>query len=230
LTPDGELIDQAIELARLTDRHVRYAAVHAFTLIEPEDGRAIGAATWGNALLTPGPLDDGFAVGLPVGGDDELVEPADSGLPLAGVRFADAPYGTREPRCSIGGRLPTAAGDVAVVNAHLTYAGTDQRRGQAEALARIASGLGGAVIVAGDFNAAIEAPELGALASGFADAFRAAGLEPADPRRASCGQSRIDHLLSRGLRAFDCRVVTEAGDASDHLPVLATFELAAPSA
>jgi endonuclease/exonuclease/phosphatase family metal-dependent hydrolase len=229
-TPNGELDDQAIELARLTDRHVRYAAVHAFALIEPENGRAIGAATWGNAVLTRRALDDGFAVGLPVGGDDDPVEPADSGSPLAGVTFAHAPYGTREPRCAIGGRLATAAGDVAVLNAHLTYAGTDQRRRQAEELARIASGLGGPVIVAGDFNAAIEAPELGALAGGFDDAFRASGLEPGDPRRASCGPFRIDHLLSRGLRALDCRVVTEAGEVSDHLPVLATFEVAAPSA
>jgi endonuclease/exonuclease/phosphatase family metal-dependent hydrolase len=228
-TPDGDLNDQAIELARLTDRHVRYAAVHAFALIEPEDGRAIGAATWGNAVLTRRPLDDGFAVGLPVGDDDDPVEPADSGLPLAGVRFTNAPYGTREPRCSIGGRLATAAGDVAIVTAHLTYAGTDQRRRQAEALARVASGLGGQVIVAGDFNAEIEAPELGALSSGFDDAFRATGLEPGDPRRASCGPLRIDHLLSRGLRALDCRVVTEAGEASDHLPVMATFEFATPS-
>jgi endonuclease/exonuclease/phosphatase (EEP) superfamily protein YafD len=86
------------------------------------------------------------------------------------------------------------------------------------------------VIVAGDFNAAIEGPELGALSSGFDDAFRATGLEPGDPRRASCGPLRIDHLLSRGLRALDCRVVTEAGEASDHLPVMATFEFATPSA
>ena len=45
--------------------HVRYAAVHAFALVEPEDGRAIGAATWGNAILSRRPLEDGFAVGLP---------------------------------------------------------------------------------------------------------------------------------------------------------------------
>ena len=105
LTPNGEVLDQPLELARLTGRHVRYAAVHAFALIEPETGRAIGAATWGNALLTREPLEDGFAVGLPLGADDELVEPPDSVLPLAGVTFADAPYGTREPRCAIGGRV-----------------------------------------------------------------------------------------------------------------------------
>jgi endonuclease/exonuclease/phosphatase family metal-dependent hydrolase len=228
LTPDGEVFDQPLELARLTGRQVRYAAVHAFALVEPEGGRGIGAATWGNALLTRVPVRDGFAVGLPMGADDALVEPRGSGLPLAGVTFFDAPYGTREARCAVGGRVAVAGGKLAVVNAHLTYAGTQQRHAQADELARIAVGFAGPVVVAGDFNAAIEDPALRSLADGFDDAFRAAGLEPGDPRRASCGPLRIDHLLSRGLRAIDCRVATEAGDASDHLPVVATFEVAAP--
>jgi endonuclease/exonuclease/phosphatase family metal-dependent hydrolase len=225
LTPKGELDDQAMELARLTDRHIRYAAVHAFALIEPEDGRAIGAATWGNALLTREPLEDGFAIGLPLGNDAELVESPGSGLPLAGVTFGDAPYGTREPRCAIGGRLRLAGDDVAIVTAHLTYAGAEQRRSQADELARIAAGLGGPVVVAGDFNAPVEAAGLQSLASALDDAFRTVGIEPGDARRASCGPHRIDHLLSRGLRAIDCRVVIEAVDASDHLPVVATFEM-----
>ena len=93
LTPNGDLHDQPAELARLTGMHVRYAAVHAFALVEPEDGHAIGAATWGNAILSRRPLEDGFASGLPVGGDDAVVEPAGSALPLAGVTFAEAPYG-----------------------------------------------------------------------------------------------------------------------------------------
>jgi endonuclease/exonuclease/phosphatase family metal-dependent hydrolase len=227
LTPNGDLFDQPLELARLTGRHVRYSAVHTFPLIEPEDGRAIGAATWGNALLTHAPLDDGFAIGLPLGGDDDPVEPPDSGLGLAGVRFADAPYGTREPRCAVGGRLARPWGDLAVATAHFAYAGAEQRRAQADELARIADGLGVPVVVTGDFNAAVEAPELRSLVSAFEDAFRAVGIEAGDPRRASCGPHRIDHVFSRGLRAVDCRVVTEAGDASDHLPVLATYEVVA---
>ncbi|HUP54186.1 MAG TPA: endonuclease/exonuclease/phosphatase family protein [Methylomirabilota bacterium] len=225
LTPHGEVFDQPLELARLSDRHVRYAAVHAFALVEPENGRAIGAATWGNALLTRGPVDGGFAIGLPVGADDEPVEPAGSGRPLAGVTFRDAPYGTREARCAVGGRVSLAGSDVTIVNAHLTYAGTEQRRAQADELARIADGSAGPVVVAGDFNAAIEDPALRSLAAGFDDAFGAVGVEVGDQRRASCGALPIDHLLSRGLRVVDCRVVTEAGDASDHLPVVATFEV-----
>ena len=34
-----------------------------------------------------------------------------------------------------------------------------------------------------------------------------------------------DHLMMRGLRATACAVYREAGDASDHLPVVATFEV-----
>lgn len=227
LTPHGELFDQPLELGRLTDRHVRYAAVHAFALVEPEDGRAIGAATWGNALLTRTPLNDGYASGLPRSGDDDPVEPSGSGQPLAGVPFADAPYGTREPRCAVGGRVSGPWGDLAVVTAHLAYAGAEQRRAQAGELARMGGGLDGPLVVTGDFNAAVEAPELRSLASAFDDAFSAVGIEAGDPRRASCGPLAIDHLFSRGLRAVDCRVVTEAGDASDHLPVVATFEVTA---
>jgi endonuclease/exonuclease/phosphatase (EEP) superfamily protein YafD len=33
----------------------------------------------------------------------------------------------------------------------------------------------------------------------------------------------LDHLLAAGLTATSCRVVREAGDASDHWPVVATF-------
>jgi endonuclease/exonuclease/phosphatase family metal-dependent hydrolase len=227
LTPLGELFDQALELGRLTSMHVRYAAVHAFALIEPEDGRAIGAATWGNALLTRAPLEDGFARGLPLGGDDDPVEPSDSGHPLAGVRFSEAPDGSREPRCAVGGRVPGPWGDLAVVTAHLAYAGTEQRRAQANEVARIGDVQGGPLVVTGDFNAAVEAPELRSLAGAFDEAFRAVGVAAGDPRRASCGSLAIDHLFSRGLRAVDCRVVAEAGDASDHLPVVGTFEVTA---
>jgi endonuclease/exonuclease/phosphatase family metal-dependent hydrolase len=141
------------------------------------------------------------------------------------VTFAHAPYGTREPRCAVGGRVTGPWGEIAVLNAHLTYAGTEQRRAQADELARIADGLGVPLVVAGDFNARIEGPDLRSLANAFDDAFGAVGVEPGDPRRASCGPLPIDHVLTRGLRALECRVVTEAGDASDHLPVVATFEV-----
>ena len=220
---DGEMVDQPAELARQTGMHVRYGAVRAFQLVGPEGGPAVGTAMWGNAVLSRGPLERGFAVGLPAGADDELVEAPGSGLPLAGVPYAVAEGGVREPRCAIGGRLLDRGIRVSIVNAHLTYAGTEQRRAQAAAVARIALELGAPAVVAGDFNAPIEASELATVAASFEDAFLAVGVEAGDPRRASCGSNGIDHLLVRGLRTFDCHVHGAAGDASDHLPVIGTF-------
>jgi endonuclease/exonuclease/phosphatase family metal-dependent hydrolase len=220
---DGDVRDQPLELARLTDRHVRYGATHAFALVEPDTGRAIGTASWGNALLTRRPVSDGFTLGLPVGGDDDIVDPAGGDMPLAGVRFADAPPGTREPRCVVAGRLRLGPSEALVLSTHLAYAGAGQRARQSSAILAIAEGYPPPVVLLGDMNAAIEAPELASLAADFVDAFLAVGVAPGDPARASCGRVAIDHVLVRGLVVDDCRVVRDAGDASDHLPVVATL-------
>jgi endonuclease/exonuclease/phosphatase family metal-dependent hydrolase len=220
---DGRVLDQPLELGRLTERHVRYGAVHAFALVEPDTGRAIGTATWGNALLTREPVRDGFTTGLPVGADDDLVEPVGYDRPLAGVRFADAPYGTREPRCAVGGTVSLGGADLAIITTHLTYAGSGQRAAQADALHTMADDHRPPVAILGDLNAPIEAPELRNLVSDVTDAFDAVAIPPGAPQRRSCGPYAIDHILVRGLEVDDCRVVTEAGDASDHLPVIATL-------
>ncbi len=230
MTPDGAVLDEPAELARLTGRHARYAAVHSFPLVEPETGRAIGMASWGNAILSREPLADGFAFGLPRASDDDLVE-VDGAVhhvtgephPLIDVRYADSEPGHREPRCVVGGRLtgPIAA---TIATTHLTYIGRAQRRAQADALAAIVrdrAGETGPAIVTGDFNAPLEAPELAALGAGFADAFAAVGFGAGDARRQSCGPWPIDHIRVRGLTVETCRVVIEAGDASDHWPVVA---------
>ena len=206
----------------MTERHVRYGAVHAYAIAEQE-GYAVGSVTWGNALLTREAVRDGFTIGLPTGGDDDLVEPAASELPLAGVRFAAAPYGTREPRCAVGGTVTAAGSDLTVVSTHLAYAGSGQRALQADELLGIADGYPTPVVILGDLNAPIEASELRNLASGVIDGFDAVGIPPGDPARSSCGPQAIDHVLVRGLTVDACRVVTEAGDASDHLPVVATL-------
>ncbi len=220
---DGEVVDQPTELGRLTGRAVRYAAVHAFALVEPETGRAVGSATWGNAILTREPVRAGFAHDLPLGADDALVEPAGSDLPLAGVTFADAPYGVREPRCVVGARIDHDGHAIDVLATHLTYAGTAQRRGQSDELARLAGDTRAAVVVLGDLNAPIDAPELQSLTASLDDAFAGAGIPPGDRRRRSCGPWPIDHVLTRDLDVEDCHVDQRAGDASDHLPVLATL-------
>jgi endonuclease/exonuclease/phosphatase family metal-dependent hydrolase len=219
----GEVHDQPLELAERTGMHVRYAAVHAYTLIEPETGGAVGSATWGNVLLTRDPVRDGFATGLPAGADDALVEPRDSDLPLAGVTFQAAPYGTREPRCAVGGAVSVGGVDATVISTHLSYAGSAQRADQAAALVEISADHADPLILLGDFNAPVETTEMAPLRAAFVDAFAAVGIPPADPERRSCGPLPIDHVFVRGLAVDDCRVVTEAGDASDHLPVVATL-------
>jgi len=225
-TADGLLRDQPGRLGELTGLEVAYTATHAFALVRPEDGRVIGSAMWGNALLSRAPFDSIDAVGLPVGADDDLVEPAGSDRPLAGVRFGDAEPGVREPRSVIAARLPLGPASLSVVGTHLTYAGSGQRADQAAALADLALERGEPVLVVGDLNDAIEAPQLASLAGSFDDAFAAVGVPAGDPRRASCGALRIDHILSRGLRVVGCRVERSAGDASDHLPVIADLEVA----
>lgn len=225
LTPDGDLLDEPAELARLTGRAVRYAAVHAFPLIEPETGRAIGMASWGNAILSRQPLVDGFAIGLPRASDDDVVEVDDATdprtgrpHPLIGVRYADTEPGHREPRCVVGGSL---AG-VTIATAHLTYIGREQRRVQARALAAIAAQQRGPLVVTGDFNAPLHATELAPLATGgVVDALERAGLASGDPARVTSGGAAIDHVLVRGLAVEACRVERDTGDASDHWPVVA---------
>lgn len=229
LTPDGELLDEPALLGGWTGRHVRYAAVHAFPLVEPETGRAIGMASWGNAILSREPLTDGFALALPGAADDDPVE-IDGALhhrtgephPLIGVRYGDAEPGHREPRCVVGGRV----GGVTLATTHLTYIGRAQRASQAEAVAAVLAGTTGPAILTGDFNAAVDAPELASLGAGFSDAFAAVGVPAGDPRRASCGPWPIDHVRMRGLAVAACRVAVEAGDASDHWPVVADLVLA----
>jgi endonuclease/exonuclease/phosphatase family metal-dependent hydrolase len=229
LTPHGELLDQPAELARMTGRHVRYAAVHAFPLVEPETGRAIGTASWGNAILSSEPLVDGFALALPRAGDDDPVEvhgaidPRTGDVhPLIGVPYADTEPGHREPRCMVGGTL----GGVTIATAHLTYIGRAQRRAQAEALAALATERPGPLIVTGDFNAPLDAPELAPLTgAGLGDALLEAGVAAGDDSRITSGGAAIDHILVRGLAVEACRVERGTGDASDHWPVVADLRL-----
>lgn len=228
LNADGRVVDQPAALAIRLRRHVRYGAAHAYPLVDPGSGETVGSAMWGNAILARDPLGDGSVRGLPQPGDDELIEPEGSGRRAAGVRYGGAEPGHREPRCAVSATV----GGVRVVTTHLAYIGAEQRRRQAETVARFASsgpavlGRGmvddraDAIVVTGDLNAPIEAPELRALDSSFQDAFAAVDIAAGDARRRSCGSIAIDHVLVRGLEVESCRVATEAGDLSDHWPVV----------
>jgi endonuclease/exonuclease/phosphatase family metal-dependent hydrolase len=216
LTPDGALDDQAGELGRQLGMAVRYAATHAFPLIEPDTSRAIGTAMWGNAILTRDPLASGFALGLPRAGDDDFVEPPGADHAFAGIRYRDTEPGHRESRCVVGG---TVSG-IALATTHLTYIGHDQRRRQADAVRAAVRRFSGPLVLTGDVNAPLGSPELAPFGAGLIDAFAAVGIGPDDPARRTCGPWPIDQVLVRDLAVEGCRVATEAGDASDHWPVV----------
>jgi endonuclease/exonuclease/phosphatase family metal-dependent hydrolase len=226
LNADGVVLDQPAALAARLGRHVRYGAAHAYPLVDPATGATIGSAMWGNAILTRGATQDDRVRGLPQPADGDLIEPGGSDERGAGVAYGDAEPGHREPRCAVAVTL----GDLGVVTTHLAYIGAEQRRRQVDAVAELASGARAeatppeerpsAVVVTGDFNAAVESPEMAALQRTFSDAFERVGTPPGDPRRASCGRLRIDHVFVRGLDVRACRVATEAGDLSDHWPVV----------
>ena len=226
MTVDGETIDMAGELSRALGLEGRYAAIHHVSAIEAETGAAIGAYMWGNAILSRRNILSSRTLALPVPADDDLVEPDATGQSpeLAGVRYRDVEPGMREGRCALVCGIDDRQGSLNVLSTHLTYVGTAQRRRQAEAIAAAVTELDGPVLLLGDLNAPIHAGELGPLRETLVDAFLAIGVPPVDERRVSCGDAAIDHVFVRGLKPVSCRVATEAGNASDHWPVVAVLE------
>ena len=222
-TVDGVVEDQAAMLARATGMEGRFGAVGHFPIVDPDTRSAIGAAFWGNAILSRLPIRSSHTVALPTAGDQDLVEPVESALELAGVRYADAPVGVRELRCLLHCELERDGEPLHAASTHLTHIGSSQRGSQAEALAATLGGLPGPLVLLGDLNAPIEAPELEPVSAHLVDAFAAVDIPAGDERRASCGPHRIDQVLVRRLDPVSCRVVVEASEASDHWPVAATF-------
>lgn len=223
MTVAGRVTDMAGDLAARVGMDSRYGAVHHVTAIDRESISAIGAYTWGNAILSRRAILDSRTVSLPMPADDDLVEPDGSSTALGGVPFRDVEPGMREARCALVCSVDEERGPVHVIATHLSYMGSGQRRAQAEVIATIVAGLDGPLVLLGDLNAPIHATELAPLRGPLVDAFMAIGVPPVDERRLSCGDVAIDHVLVRGLTTRSCRVVTEAGDASDHWPVVAVL-------
>lgn len=122
--------------------------------------------------------------------------------------------GDEEPRGAITARWQ----GLEVICTHLsTHARS--RRIQTSALAAIATGVEGSVLVMGDLNQAQRS--LGPLTSrGFRGGFGHRTLPKAALRR------QIDHILVRGARLK--RSWTVHTDASDHLPLVAEIEVPSP--
>jgi hypothetical protein len=178
---------------------------------------------WGT-LLTRNGVADSFVRGLPRATDHDRV--AGRRRPSSpGSRYADVEPGHREARCAVGGRT----GPVSRRDRPPHYIGRGRWRRQVAALADLAAGLSDPVVVTGDLNATIDDDEVAPLTVALSDAFAAAGVESGDPRRCSSGAVAIDHVLVHGVEVLGCRVATEAGDLSDHWPVVANLRLPAGS-
>jgi endonuclease/exonuclease/phosphatase family metal-dependent hydrolase len=211
LTRDGEPVDGAGDLARQLGMELRYGAVRTFEL--SDGGPALGAGTFGNALLTRSPMRGSRTIALPMAPVEALVEPVGADHPAAGIRYADAPPTIREPRCLLladleGWRIATA---------HLSHIGSGERLLQARACVE-ALGSRSPALLAGDLNAAIDSPELTPF-SAWTDGFDGPAGSP--ERHSTDDGMPIDHVLVRGASVQACRVVRESGELSDHYPVVA---------
>jgi endonuclease/exonuclease/phosphatase family metal-dependent hydrolase len=211
ISRNGDLVDNAGDLARQLGMEVRYGAVRGFTVTDGD--AATGVGCFGNALLSRPGFGGARTVALPAAAADAFVEPPGADHPAAGVRYAGAPEHIREPRCLLLAQVD----GLAVGSAHFSHVGSGERLLQARATVAAFDDAGAALLL-GDLNAPIEAPELGPFAP-WTDGFR----EPAgDPARVSTDDGhRIDHVLARGASVSSCRVLREAGDLSDHYPVVA---------
>jgi endonuclease/exonuclease/phosphatase family metal-dependent hydrolase len=214
LSRNGDLVDNAGDLARQLGMQVRFAAVRAFEVAE--DGAATGVGCFGNALLSRTGFRMSRTIALPAAPVTAVVEPAGTDHRLAGVRFADAPASVREPRCL----LLAEVDGLLVGSSHFSHIGSGERLLQARATLAAIGDASPAVLL-GDLNAPIEAPELAPLA-GWTDGF----TTPAgDPSRISTDHGgRIDHVLAQGASIRDCRVLRESGELSDHYPLVAEID------
>ena len=213
---DGELIDNAGDLARQLGMELRYGAVRTFEIREAD--ALVGTGTFGNALLSRDPLADVRCVALPVSPADALVEPEGADDPAAGIRYADAPPGIREPRCLLLGEL----GGLRVGTTHFSHNGSGERLLQAAATIEAFADAPASLLL-GDLNAAIDAPEAAPFST-WIDAF---AEPPGDPARVTTDDGLlIDQVLVRGALASPARVLRESGDLSDHYPVVAEITVA----
>ncbi len=216
LSRDGDLVDNAGDLARQLGMEVRFGATRSFEVLD--GNRPTGVGAFGNALLARVPIRASRAVALPRAPDDAVIEPADADHPAAGIRYADAPSTIREPRTLVLADLDGPQ----VGSAHFSHVGSAERRLQAAAVDGAFADDRPALLL-GDLNAAIDAPELTPLAA-WTDGF---DVPPGDPRRISTDDGmRIDHVLTRGAAVSGCRVLREAGELSDHYPVIADVTVA----
>ena len=114
--------------------------------------------------------------------------------------------------------LELDGGALWVINTHLSHQSIDDRAAQARAVRGLIDDQMGTAVIAGDFNADNDAPELAALAD-LRDAWTECGRGDGGTHPAHRPSKRLDHVLcSSGVIAASSQVLSS--DASDHLPLV----------
>ncbi|WP_350280607.1 endonuclease/exonuclease/phosphatase family protein [Kribbella sp. HUAS MG21] len=109
-------------------------------------------------------------------------------------------------------------------NTHLTHNNNAERLEQAQKVVQVLGKSHPATLLVGDLNATADAPEIKTMTSVYADTWPEVGVGPGYTIEADNPTKRIDYLLhSRHLRPTEASV--PVSNASDHLPVLASFVL-----
>jgi len=194
---ESEFRDQPAELARLLEMEWVYGA----NLDRDPPAPGAPRRQYGTAILTAWPIRGSENIPLPrVSADNEQ-----RGLLVLDVDLDGAPF-----------RLH---------NAHLSVSAQD-RRLQVEALLAAADSAAVPHALAGDLNAAPQAPELAPLFDRFRDAWTVGGEGDGFTFPASAPTVRIDYVLvSPELGVGSVDVPARAG--SDHLPLVAELAAAA---
>jgi endonuclease/exonuclease/phosphatase family metal-dependent hydrolase len=158
---------------------------------------------WGNAILSRYPvLESGWGI-----------------LPRVGTLIG---RGYLWARIDVGGPQP-----LLVIDTHLHQLGPDSRERQEQVSALVQFwGERASTILLGDMNAEPGSPEMEMLAqAGLRDAWAGAGAGPGYTYSYTDPVKRIDWIWHTGdLTPFPVEVIETP--ASDHMPVLATFEVA----
>jgi endonuclease/exonuclease/phosphatase family metal-dependent hydrolase len=173
-----------------------------------------------------------------------------SRYPLRDAGFAElAPRaGFFEHRMVLEASVATPSGDVTVFVTHLTNGDPEVNRAQADSLMTfVDSGMHDLAIVAGDFNATEDSPQIQSITRRAADAYRVANAQ-SEGLTCCAGdltsgteeqfEKRIDYLFllarhPQGVRVVDCQVILDqpfqTGDgwlwASDHAGLFTTLSI-----
>lgn len=220
----GRGSDRKVDLDR-TAREIRRLAAHVVCLQEVDRHFGARSDNLDQALELSRALDMQVVFGASVTRSARNGKPREYGnavlshLPILTHDLHALPGGAeREPRSAQRVLIELDGGALWVVNTHLSHESAEDRLAQARAVRELVDDAMGTAVIAGDFNADNDAPELAPLAD-LRDAWTECGRGDGCTHPAHRPNKRLDHVLcSTGVIASSSQVVPS--DASDHLPLV----------